>query len=88
MKTFNELALTEELINGLKEQNISRPTEIQNTAIPLILDHKDILGKSATGTGKTLAYLLPLFQKIDTSKREMQVLILAPTHELAMQVYD
>lgn len=88
MKTFNELELREELINGLKEKNISQPTEIQNTAIPLILDHKDILGKSATGTGKTLAYLLPLFQKIDTSKREMQVLILTPTHELAMQVYD
>lgn len=88
MKTFNELELREELINGLREQNISQPTEIQNMAIPLILANEDILGKSATGTGKTLAYLLPLFQKIDTSKREMQVLILTPTHELAMQVYD
>ncbi|HHX60931.1 MAG TPA: DEAD/DEAH box helicase [Epulopiscium sp.] len=88
MKTFNELGLKEELINGLKAQNISQPTEIQDRAIPLILDNQDILGKSATGTGKTLAYLLPLFQKIDTSKREMQVLILTPTHELAMQVYD
>ncbi len=88
MKTFNELELKEELIKGLKAQNISQPTEIQDSAIPLILDHQDLLGKSATGTGKTLAYLLPLFQKIDTSKREMQVLILTPTHELAMQVYD
>lgn len=88
MKTFNELELREELINGLKAQNISQPTEIQERAIPLILDNQDIIGKSATGTGKTLAYLLPLFQKIDTSKREMQILILTPTHELAMQVYD
>ncbi len=88
MKTFNELSLKEELISGLQAQNISQPTEIQERAIPLILDNKDVIGKSATGTGKTLAYLLPLFQKIDTSKREMQVLILTPTHELAMQVYD
>lgn len=88
MKTFNELELKEELISGLKAQNIVEPTEIQEKAIPLILNNEDVLGKSATGTGKTLAYLLPLFQKIDTSKREMQVLILTPTHELAMQVYD
>ena len=88
MKTFNELALKEELIKGLEKQNISQPTEIQVQAIPFILDNKDVLGQSATGTGKTLAYLLPLFQKIDISKREMQVLILTPTHELAMQVYD
>ncbi len=88
MKTFNELDLKEELVKGLLAQNISVPTEIQATAIPLILNNEDVIGKSATGTGKTLAYLLPLFQKIDTSKREMQVLILTPTHELAMQVYD
>lgn len=88
MKTFNELELKDELINGLKAQDISEPTQIQEEAIPLIFQHKDVLGHSATGTGKTLAYLLPLFQKIDTSKREMQVLILTPTHELAMQVYD
>ena len=88
MKTFNELALRDELINGLKTQGISQPTEIQEKAIPLILANQDVVGKSATGTGKTLAYLLPLFQRIDTAKREMQVLILTPTHELAMQVYD
>ena len=88
MKTFNELDLKEELINGLKKQNITEPTEIQKMAIPLIRDNRDLVGKAATGTGKTLAYLLPLFEKIDTSKREMQVIILTPTHELAMQVYD
>lgn len=88
MNTFNDLKLKDEIIEGLKTQNISQPTEIQNKAIPLILNNEDVLGKSATGTGKTLAYLLPLFQKIDTSKKEMQVLILTPTHELAMQVYD
>lgn len=89
MKTlFSELDLKEGLITALEKQNISYPTEIQSKAIPLILDNKDVLGQSATGTGKTLAYLLPLFQKIDTTKKEMQTLILTPTHELAMQVYD
>jgi len=88
MKTFNELALNKELIKGLEKQNISQPTEIQMEAIPLIMKNNDVLGQSATGTGKTLAYLLPLFQKIDVSKKEMQILILTPTHELAMQVYD
>ncbi len=88
MNKFNDLKLKDELIEGLKAQNISVPTEIQNKAVPLILANEDVLGKSATGTGKTLAYLLPLFQKIDTSKKEMQILILTPTHELAMQVYD
>lgn len=88
MKTFNELELKSQLIKGLEKQNISEPTEIQIETIPFILKNRDLLGKSATGTGKTLAYLLPLFQKIDLSKREMQVLILTPTHELAMQVYD
>lgn len=87
MKTFNELELKDELINGLKAQDITEPTQIQKVAIPMILANKDVLGQSATGTGKTLSYLLPLFEKIDTSKREMQVLILTPTHELAMQVY-
>ena len=88
MKNFNQLGLEEELIDGLKKQKITEPTQIQEMAIPLILEGRDIVGKAPTGTGKTLAYLLPLFQKIDTSKREMQVLILTPTHELAMQVYD
>ena len=87
MKTFNELELNKELIKGLKAQGIDKPTKIQEKAIPLIIENKDLLGQSATGTGKTLAYLLPLLQKIDTSRREMQVLILTPTHELAMQVY-
>lgn len=50
------------------------------------MENKDIIGQSETGTGKTLAYLLPIFEKITTEKREMQAIILAPTHELAMQI--
>lgn len=84
---FKELKVEDQLVKALKKQNIVSPTEIQKAAIPLILKNEDVLGQSPTGTGKTLAYLLPLFEKIDTTKREMQILILTPTHELAMQVY-
>ncbi len=85
-KTFSELGLNENLIEGLKRSNITEPTDIQIKAIPLALENKDIIGESQTGSGKTLAYLLPLFQRIDSSKREMQAIILAPTHELVMQI--
>lgn len=84
--TFNELGLNPSLIEGLKKQSIEQPTTIQLQAIPWALQNRDVIGQSQTGSGKTLAYLLPIFQKIDSSKREMQAFILAPTHELAMQI--
>lgn len=86
MKTFNELGLNETIIDGLKIQGIEVPTEIQELCIPEVLNNKDVIGEAHTGSGKTLAFVAPIFQKIDTSKREMQALILAPTHELVMQI--
>jgi len=84
---FEKLGLNKELVEGLKATQIETPTEIQERVIPLALSNKDVIGQSETGTGKTLAYLLPLFQKIDTTKREMQAIILTPTHELSMQIF-
>lgn len=84
--TFLDLKINESLIAGLKKQDIEEPTNIQANAIPPALENKDIIGQSQTGSGKTLAYLLPMFQKVDSSKREMQAIILAPTHELVMQI--
>jgi len=84
--TFDKLGLSEDLVNGLKMMEITEPTEIQQKAIPWALSNKDVIGQSQTGSGKTLAYLLPLFAKIASEKREMQALILVPTHELAMQI--
>ncbi|WP_097026686.1 DEAD/DEAH box helicase [Clostridium peptidivorans] len=84
--SFDKLGLNNNLIEGLKKANIINPTPIQSKVIPLALEKKDLIGQSQTGSGKTLAYLLPLFQNIDSSKREMQALILAPTHELVMQI--
>jgi ATP-dependent RNA helicase DeaD len=85
--TFENLGLNAALIEGLKRAGISKPTEIQEKVIPAAIANRDIIGQSKTGTGKTLAYLLPIFQKVEAEKKEMQVLILAPTHELVMQIY-
>lgn len=83
---FEKIGLGEELVGGLKLMGITEPTEIQEKAIPWALANKDVIGQSQTGSGKTLGYLLPLFARIDSSKREMQAIVLAPTHELAMQI--
>ncbi|MHB8127254.1 MAG: DEAD/DEAH box helicase [Desulfitobacteriaceae bacterium] len=84
--SFDQLDLIEPLVVALKLEGIVEPTAIQEKAIPYALENRDILGQSATGTGKTLAYLLPIFQKVDSKKREVQAIILSPTHELAIQI--
>lgn len=85
-KSFIELGLSPKLIEGLKKKNIMEPTPIQSASIPFALENRDIIGESQTGSGKTLAYLIPIFERINISRRENQALILAPTHELAMQI--
>lgn len=84
--SFKDLNLNQNLINGLEKQGITVPTEIQTLAIPVAMENKDIIAEAHTGSGKTLAFLTPIFEKINTDKREMQALILAPTHELVMQI--
>ena len=76
------------LSKALQKQGIKSLNKIQSLVFEDINSHKDLIVQAQTGSGKTLAYLLPLFQKIDTSKRETQVLILAPTHELSMQIVN
>jgi ATP-dependent RNA helicase DeaD len=82
---FEKLQLNPALIEALKKAEITSPTEIQQKVIPPALAGRDIIGQSETGTGKTLAYLLPVFQRIEPTKG-MQAIILAPTHELAIQI--
>jgi len=84
--SFDQFGLNESLVGALKKEGIVEPTAIQVQTIPFILETRDVVGQSETGTGKTLAYLLPIFQKIDTLKRETQAMILTPTHELAIQI--
>ena len=83
---FENLKISEKIISGLNNMGIVDPTEIQKEIIPIALNGENLIGQSETGTGKTLAYLLPTIEKIDTSKKEMQCIILAPTHELVVQI--
>ncbi|MFY9533566.1 DEAD/DEAH box helicase [Clostridium sp.] len=85
-KSFNELNINNSIVVGLEKQNITIPTGIQETAIPFALENKDIIAEAHTGTGKTLAFLIPIFEKINVEKREMQAIILAPTHEIVVQI--
>lgn len=86
LKSFAELGISANLIQGLSKEGITEPKAIQVQTIPFALANKDIIGQSHTGSGKTLAFLLPIFQKINSDKKEMQALVLAPTHELVMQI--
>jgi superfamily II DNA/RNA helicase len=85
--TFTDLQLPPDLIAALSRQQISDPTPIQSAAIPVLLAGKDAYLHAETGTGKTLAYLLPLFARIDMATAATQVVIVAPTHELAIQIH-
>ncbi|MCM3785893.1 DEAD/DEAH box helicase [Neobacillus mesonae] len=84
--TFDSLGLNPGLIELLAERGIENPSPVQEQTIPVIREGKDVLARSQTGTGKTLAYLLPVLETIDTSIKGTQKLILAPTQELAMQI--
>lgn len=86
MKSFNELNINEKIINGLKKENITVPTTIQATTINDILENKDVIAEAVTGSGKTLAYLLPSFERINIDSKDLHTLIIAPSHELVIQI--
>jgi ATP-dependent RNA helicase DeaD len=89
MKSFSDLNLSSELMKSIEEQGYTAPTPIQEMALPILLgENTDFLGLAATGTGKTAAFGIPLIEKIDTSLKAVQSLILCPTRELAMQVSE
>ncbi len=83
---FAKLGVPQALQQALIKQGISVPTPIQDTAIPLILSGKEIYLHAETGTGKTLAFLVPLFVQTDPLLPYIQAVIIAPTHELALQI--
>jgi ATP-dependent RNA helicase RhlE len=85
--TFTDLKITRQFVDALDSLGVNAPTEIQEKAIPMILAGQDVVGIAQTGTGKTIAYLLPLIQKLKFFKSEgPRVLILVPTKELVIQV--
>ena len=87
MKNFQDLGLNESLVSKLTTLGYISPTEIQAKTIPLILENKDVIGLSQTGTGKTFAFALPLIQQTNVEKY-VQKLIICPTRELAEQILN
>lgn len=85
---FSTLGVSPQLATALEKINIKNPTPIQAQAIPLLLEKKDILASAQTGTGKTIAYLLPILQGLLSTNYDTTALILVPTRELATQVKD
>jgi len=87
--TFEELNLNKHLLRSLEDLEFMYPTPIQEKAFSVIMSGKNVVGIAQTGTGKTLAYLLPILRQLSFSKqRDPRVLILAPTHELVIQIWD
>lgn len=86
MSTFKSLNISEDIIAGLAKDKITVPTSVQLEAMPTALEHKDVIAEAVTGSGKTLAYLLPSFEKIDTDSKDLHTLVIAPTHELVVQI--
>lgn len=86
MNKPKEVSLDSNLIKALQKQGINNLNKVQSLVFDDIKENKDLIVQAQTGSGKTLAYLLPLFEKIDTTKRESQAMVLAPTHELVMQI--
>lgn len=85
---FNQLALTDPILKALNDVGYETPSAIQAQTIPLLLDGRDVLGQAQTGTGKTAAFALPILSNIDLKQKDPQVLVLAPTRELAIQVAE
>ncbi|AXF54710.1 DEAD/DEAH box helicase [Salicibibacter kimchii] len=88
MSGFSRLEIDARLIKHLRAEDIDRPTEIQERLIPPILRGKDVIGQSQTGTGKTLAFALPMLSKIHPDIPRVQAIVAAPTRELAEQLYQ
>jgi len=86
--SFNELGLPVEMVKSIASFGYESPSPIQAEAIPYLLDGRDIIGQAQTGTGKTAAFALPLLCNIAPQVRHPQVLVLAPTRELAIQVAE
>jgi ATP-dependent RNA helicase DeaD len=86
--TFQQFALNKSLLQILDEVGYETPSPIQAQTIPLLLEGRDVLGQAQTGTGKTAAFALPILNNLDIKQKDPQVLVLAPTRELALQVAE
>ncbi|WP_223671330.1 DEAD/DEAH box helicase [Kangiella shandongensis] len=86
--SFDQLELAPAVLKAIQEVGYEQPSPIQQASIPVLLTGRDIIGQAQTGTGKTAAFALPLLSNIDPKNKTTQVLVLAPTRELALQVAE
>jgi len=86
--SFDELGLKPALLKAITDSGYEQPSPIQQQAIPAILSGRDVLGQAQTGTGKTAAFALPILSRLDPDQKSVQVLVLTPTRELAIQVAE
>jgi ATP-dependent RNA helicase DeaD len=87
-RPFNELGLSADLLKAVDKMGFEEASPIQTAVIPHALAGRDVVGQSATGSGKTAAFAIPVIEKVDTHLRQVQVLVLCPTRELAVQVAE
>ena len=85
---FEEMNISNEILRAVLDMGFEEATPIQSQAIPVVLEGKDIIGQSQTGTGKTAAFGIPCLERIDPEDRRLQAMILCPTRELAIQVSE
>lgn len=90
MKKFSDFTFLPAIKSSLESLGFTEPTDIQSKTIPLLLDDfkRDVHAQAQTGTGKTLAFGIPLLHAIDISRKSVQGLVMAPTRELASQIYE
>ncbi|KGX88899.1 DEAD/DEAH box helicase [Pontibacillus litoralis] len=86
--SFQSFALSQVTQNIISKLQFHQPTPIQRKVIPAVLRGESLIGQAHTGSGKTHSYLIPLFNKIDEAKKEVQVIVTAPTRELAIQIHE
>src|SRR5260221_14199300 len=87
-KLFSTLNLSAEVLKAIDKLGFEKTAPIQAAAIPILMQGRDVVGQSQTGSGKTVAFAVPAIEKVDPLKRVVQILILCPTRELAVQVSE
>src|SRR3954462_5092949 len=87
-RPFSELGLSPEILKAVAKMGFEEASPIQTAVIPVAHTGRDVVGQSATGSGKTAAFAIPAIEKVDAQQRAVQVLVLCPTRELAVQVAE
>ena len=85
---FEDFDISDDILDSLDEMEFETPTPIQELTIPLLLQGRDVIGQAQTGTGKTAAFGIPIVDRVDNTRHQVQALVLAPTRELAAQIAD